>query len=90
MAPGIISDSRDHSVASPTEPDNGRISNPQPLKLSGALEKFSYEDTTPAIGREFSNVDIVEDLLNAADVDELLRDLAITSNSSLPLPFSQL
>lgn len=52
---------------------------PTPLKLSGALEKFAFEETTPAIGREFLGVNIVDDLLNAANSDELLRDLAITS-----------
>ncbi|KAK7735550.1 hypothetical protein SLS53_007463 [Cytospora paraplurivora] len=50
---------------------------PEPLKLSGALEQFEYEDTTPAIGREFINVNIVDDLLNSPKADELLRDLAI-------------
>ncbi|ROV93176.1 hypothetical protein VMCG_08750 [Cytospora schulzeri] len=50
---------------------------PEPLKLSGALDKFEYEDTTPVIGREFLNVNIVEDLMNSNNSDELLRDLAI-------------
>lgn len=52
---------------------------PEPLKLSGALDKFEYEDTTPIIGREFLNVNIVEDLLNSPNSEELLRDLAINS-----------
>ncbi|KAI5207810.1 taurine dioxygenase family protein [Aureobasidium subglaciale] len=51
---------------------------PKPLKQSGALEKFAYEETTPVIGREFSDVNIVDDLLNAPNADELIRDLAIT------------
>lgn len=51
----------------------------KPMELSGALSHFLYEDTTPVIGREFTNVNIVEDLLNADNSDELLRDLAITS-----------
>lgn len=54
---------------------------PEPLKLSGALDKFEYEDTTPILGREFLNVNIVEDLLNSADSEDLLRDLAINSNT---------
>ncbi|KAH8662371.1 hypothetical protein BX600DRAFT_498913 [Xylariales sp. PMI_506] len=50
---------------------------PKPLVPSGALEKFEYEETTPVIGREFINVNIVDDILNAENADELLRDLAI-------------
>ncbi|KUI54602.1 hypothetical protein VP1G_01976 [Cytospora mali] len=50
---------------------------PEPLKPSGALDQFEYEDTTPVIGREFLNVNIVDDLMKAPNSDELLRDLAI-------------
>jgi hypothetical protein len=64
-----------------------RDSYPEPLSLSGALDKFDHEETTPAIGREFLGVNIVEDILNASNADELLRDLAITSPYS-PTPFS--
>lgn len=53
----------------------------EPLDLSGVLDKFSYEDTTPEIGREFLNVNIVDDFMKAENADELLRDLAITSES---------
>jgi hypothetical protein len=52
---------------------------PQPLKKSGAIDKFQYEETTPAIGREYPTVNIVDDILGASNADELLRDLAITS-----------
>lgn len=62
-----------------TMPSADQPSFPKPLKQSGALEKFSYEETTPVIGREFLNVNIVDDLLNASNADELIRDLAITS-----------
>ena len=55
----------------------------KPLDLSGVLDKFSYEDTTPEIGREFLNVNIVDDIMKAENADELLRDLAITSESSI-------
>ncbi|KAK7935038.1 hypothetical protein PG985_000533 [Apiospora marii] len=51
---------------------------PKPLQLSGALDKFAYEETTPVIGREYLGVNIVDDLLSATNADELLRDLAIT------------
>ncbi|KAJ5290026.1 uncharacterized protein N7443_010279 [Penicillium atrosanguineum] len=51
---------------------------PVPLKKSGALDKFSFEETTPAIGREYPTANIVDDLLNAENAEELVRDLAIT------------
>jgi hypothetical protein len=53
---------------------------PAPLTASGALDgKFKFEEATPVIGREYPDVNIVDDILNAQDDDELLRDLAITS-----------
>lgn len=83
MAPGITSDIPVRS----TPFEEKTPSYPEPLKLSGALaSKFSFEDTTPVIGREFHNVNIVDDLLNAPDADDLLRDLAITSTFPLPYP----
>ncbi|KAJ5523867.1 hypothetical protein N7494_010517 [Penicillium frequentans] len=51
---------------------------PTPLKLSGALDQHEFEETTPVIGREFPKVNIVDDILNAPNADELVRDLAIT------------
>lgn len=76
MAPGLTSDIPIRSATS-----EGKRSYPEPLKLSGALNQFAFEDTTPTIGREFLNVNIVDDLLNGPDAEERLRDLAITSNS---------
>lgn len=53
---------------------------PAPLKKTGVLDsKFKFEETTPIIGREYPEANIVEDILNAQDADALLRDLAITS-----------
>ncbi|GAB1318573.1 Alpha-ketoglutarate-dependent sulfonate dioxygenase [Madurella fahalii] len=49
----------------------------EPLKLSGALDSYNSFDVTPAIGREFPSVNLVE-WLNAPNSDELLKDLAIT------------
>lgn len=49
----------------------------EPLKLSGALNKFEQFDVTPTIGREYANVDLAE-WIQADNSDELLRDLAIT------------
>lgn len=78
MAPGIIEDHGDHEVsASNKEATQQRY--PGPLKLSGALDQFKHEDTTPVIGREFFDVNIVDDLLNGENADERLRDVAITS-----------
>lgn len=48
------------------------------LESTGSLDKFDWDDLTPAIGREFAETNIVNDLLNAPDADQLLRDLAIT------------
>lgn len=58
----------------------------EPLKLSGALDHLKFFDSTPAIGREFEDVNLVE-LLRAENSDELIRDLAITSKifKSIPL-----
>lgn len=48
------------------------------LKSSGFLDKFEYFEVTPVIGREYSNVDIVE-WLQAPNSDELIKELAVTS-----------
>ncbi|KAF2656077.1 taurine dioxygenase family protein [Lophiostoma macrostomum CBS 122681] len=51
----------------------------EPLQKTGALDdKFTYEETTPVIGREYATVNIVNDILEASDADALIRDLAIT------------
>jgi hypothetical protein len=52
---------------------------PAPLKPTGALEAFTFDDSTPAIGREFPTLNIVDDIFNAPNTDELIRDLGITS-----------
>lgn len=81
MAPALVSDVPIHSE--PTQKGNNGVHKkaayPQPLKLSGALNEFTWEDATPVIGREFPTVNIVDDLMNSSNADELLRDLAITS-----------
>ena len=59
---------------------NGRhqpVAYPPPLVPSGSLDRFEFEETTPVIGREYPHVNIVDDLLNASNSDELVRDLAI-------------
>jgi hypothetical protein len=66
--------------------DNGPVQlkaqSREPLKLSGALSSYESFDVTPVIGREFPQARLV-DWLNASNSDELLRDLAITSESLL-------
>ncbi|KAL1897981.1 hypothetical protein Sste5346_003835 [Sporothrix stenoceras] len=52
---------------------------PQPLELTGALDQqFQFEESTPVIGREYPTVNIVDDILNAKNSDDLIKDLAIT------------
>lgn len=59
----------------------------QPLKPTGVLDQFDSFDVTPVIGREFINVNLKQ-WLRAPNSDELIRDLAITSNiSTLPASF---
>ncbi len=52
-----------------------------PLELKGALEHVQHFDVTPTIGREFVDVNL-KDWLRAPNSDELLRDLAITSEEA--------
>lgn len=54
---------------------------PEPLKPSGALDAFEHFEVTPVIGREYPKVNLVNDVINAKNPDELIRDLAITSKS---------
>lgn len=49
-----------------------------PLRLKGVLNEFESFDTTPIIGTEFPKANLKE-WLEAENADELLRDLAITS-----------
>jgi hypothetical protein len=48
----------------------------KPLTYTGSLDKFTHQDLTPVIGREFEGLQVT-DLLNGSD--EAIRDLAITS-----------
>jgi hypothetical protein len=77
MSPAVIDANNDYDSFSDKESTLRHY--PEPLKLSGALDHFTQEETTPVIGREFIGVNIVDDLLNAENADERLRDLAITS-----------
>lgn len=53
-----------------------------PIRTTGVLDAaHKFEEVTPVIGREYPDTNIVDDLLNASNADELLRDLAVTSKS---------
>ena len=56
----------------------------EPLRLKGVLDKYESFDVTPVIGREFTSANLKE-WLEAPNADELLQDLAITSEDSGPL-----
>ena len=75
MAPSAI----DNQENVPIRAKNGQTR--VGLESTGSLDKFDSDDLTPVIGREFANTNIVEDILNAPNADQLLRDLAITSMS---------
>ncbi|KAF2755136.1 putative taurine catabolism dioxygenase [Pseudovirgaria hyperparasitica] len=47
-----------------------------PLRLTGAL-KARFTDLTPAIGREFHELSLL-DVLNASNRDEIIQDIAVT------------
>ncbi len=74
MAPGAISNDADIGTLVSSKTVEGT----KPLKLSGVLDAHEHVDLTPAIGREFPTARLVE-WLEAPNSDELLRDLAITS-----------
>lgn len=61
----------------------------EPLKLSGILDQYKSFDVTPVIGREYSDVNLV-DWLRAENSDELIRDLAITSKFFTTRPSSHI
>jgi hypothetical protein len=57
----------------------------EPLQLQGTLDQYDSFDVTPIIGREYPTANLKE-WLEAPNSDELLRELAITSQF---LRFSQ-
>jgi hypothetical protein len=74
MAPTIIQ----------TSPIAGDIPNVKstlkrkPLKYSGSLDQFKHFESTPVIGREYTDAQLAE-WIASPNADTLLRDLAITS-----------
>lgn len=57
---------------------------PAPLKLGHSLDAIEKTDLTPLIGTEFARGVQLSQLLKAANADELIKDLAITSMSYSP------
>jgi hypothetical protein len=55
---------------------------------TGSLDQFDPVLVTPVIGNEFKKdtVNIVDDILNAENADERIRDLAIMSLHPNPNP----
>ncbi|KIW56555.1 hypothetical protein PV05_05208 [Exophiala xenobiotica] len=81
MAPTATLPVNSHSPVTDGFIDDSTIKsqNSEPLKKSGALDNvFDFDEVSPAIGREYPTTNIVDDLLNAPNADDLLRDLAIT------------
>jgi hypothetical protein len=79
MAPSVTLPVDSHP-APQKEAVSTKSRNTGPLKKSGILDStFEFDDLTPTIGREYSSARIVEDILNAPNADDLLRDIAITS-----------
>ena len=61
-------------VSSTSAPDAKLIK--EPMKLTGALDKYEQFDMTPALGREFPAAKLAE-WLAAPNADELIRELAV-------------
>ncbi|CAG8386539.1 unnamed protein product [Penicillium salamii] len=56
--------------------DDSAPSYPSPQRSSGALDGFKYVESTPALGREYTDLQ----LSSIVDNDEAIRDLAITAS----------
>lgn len=52
----------------------------EPLVYSGSLDEFEFFDNTPAIGRQFTNLQIRE-ILSHPNRDRLIKDVAYTISS---------
>ncbi len=63
------------------EPTKGAKTS-QYLVSTGSLDGFVSDDLTPVIGTEFPETNIVDDILNAPNADQRIRDLAIKSRKS--------
>ena len=79
MAPGLLTEVADRTVENGNGVHSKSSTYREPLKASGKLDAFQFEESTPVIGREYPTLNIVDDILNADNSDELLKDLAIAS-----------
>lgn len=59
---------------------DARPTHSKPLTYTGALETYSYFDNTPAIGREFLNLQL-RDILSSPNRVAIIRDIAYTISS---------
>ena len=53
-----------------------RYDHKEPLRSSGLIDQFNHFDSTPSIGTEFPDANLV-DWINSPNSDQLIRDLAI-------------
>lgn len=74
-------------VSSRTAPATKKLIK-EPMKLTGALDKYEQFDMTPALGREFPAAKLAE-WLAAPNADELIRELAVLGLSSVSDIFSR-
>ena len=74
MATDTLTTTTTEEPRASTQPEYPR----EPLQLKGVLDSYQSFDTTPVIGREFVNLNLKE-WLRAPNTDDLIRDLAITS-----------
>lgn len=87
MAPSVTANLSDQAPIGRAESKATPVY-PRSLRLNGSLDRFEYEEATPVIGREYFNVNIVDDIITAKNSEDLLRDLAITGNqptSNVPI-----
>ena len=52
-----------------------------PLKSTGSIDSFKQIILTPIIGTEYPETNIVDEILNASNAEQRIRDLAIKSRS---------
>lgn len=88
MAPGIINDHIDSMASAdgnkavlPASIRGGQATAhtrlTKPLIYTGSLDNYQHQDCTPAIGREFRDLQ-VRDILNMPDREAFIKDLAVT------------
>jgi hypothetical protein len=76
--PSAVADTKPSTMVGGDDVARPRLS--KPLTYSGSLDKFTSNDLTPVIGREYLDLQVV-DLLKAED--KVIQDLALTSESDL-------